>query len=172
MSDEPQKKQDDGMEEEKKEIQSASGKTIEEMAGEHFNNWKRALADYDNLKKEVAREKTEMGQFAKGLAAMSFLEVYDNFKKALQHQPKLEEKEADVKNWVLGLSFIKKQFAETLKELGIEEIKTVGEKFDPKLHEAIGEEEGEKTGVIVKEIEGGYTAGGKILKAAKVIVSK
>src|SRR3989339_1135740 len=122
MSDEPQKKQDDGMEEEKKEIQSASGKTIEEMAGEHFNNWKRALADYDNLKKEVAREKTEMGQFAKGLAAMSFLEVYDNFKKALQHQPKLEEKEADVKNWVLGLSFIKKQFAETLKELGIEEI--------------------------------------------------
>lgn len=140
---------------------------------EYLNNWKRALADYDNLKRETAKEKAEMVKFAQGLAAMNFIEVYDNYKKALAHKPDATDSKA-VEQWLAGVEHIKKQFVETLKQLGIEEIKTVGEKFDPALHEAVGEEtiEGGNEGEIVKEIEGGYKMGEKVIKAAKVIVSK
>jgi len=61
-----------------------------------------------------------------------------------------------------------------LKNYQVEEIKTVGEKFDPRFHEAIGEEEseGSEPGTILKEVEGGYKRGDKVIKPARVIVSK
>lgn len=140
---------------------------------EYLNNWKRALADYDNLKRETAKEKVEMVKFAQAMSAMNFIEVYDNYKKALAHKPNADDSKS-VEQWFVGVEHIKKQFVETLKQLGIEEIKTVGEKFDPAMHEAVGEEavEGGDDGEIVKEIEGGYKMGEKVIKAAKVVVSK
>ncbi|MEK7189977.1 MAG: nucleotide exchange factor GrpE [Patescibacteria group bacterium] len=139
----------------------------------YLANWKRALADYDNLKRETTREKAEMVKFAQAMSAMNFIEVYDNYKKALAHKPNAADSKS-VEQWFVGVEHIKKQFVETLKQLGIEEIKTVGEKFDPAMHEAVGEEvvEGGDEGQIVKEIEGGYKMGEKVIKAAKVIVCK
>ena len=56
----------------------------------------------------------------------------------------------------------------------MEEIKTVGEKFDPKFHESVGEEavEGKEHGLIVKEIDGGYVMRGRVVKVAKVVIAK
>lgn len=160
---------------------------------EYLNNWKRALADYDNLKKETAKEREEMGKFAMGMAAMSFLEVFENYKKAMGHQPDLDmtkeikeikeiteiedkvlPKLKEVGQWLEGVGHIKNQFADVLKQMGVEEIKTVGEKFNPAFHEAVGEEkiEGKEAGMIVREVEGGYKMGERTVKAAKVIVSK
>jgi len=179
MSDEPQKNQDEEIEKEDNNTNPPEPeKTIEEVAEEYFNNWKRALADYDNLKKSIAREKVEMAQFAKGLAAYDFAAIYDNFKKAAAHLPEagedFEEYKKKVSQWALGIDFIKKQFAETLKQLGLEEIKITGEKFNPSWHEALGEEavEGVEPGLVLKEIEGGYKMGDKVIKAAKVVISK
>lgn len=139
----------------------------------YLNNWKRALADYDNLKRETAKEKAEMVKFAQAMSAMNFIEVYDNYKKALEHKPNATDGKS-VEQWFAGVEHIKKQFVETLKQLGIEEIKTVGEKFDPAWHEAVGEEavDGRDDGEILKEVEGGYKMGEKVIKAAKVIVNK
>jgi len=140
--------------------------------------WKCALADYDNLKKDIAREKAEIGRFASALAASEFAGIYDNFKKAFGHLPdageNCEEYKKKVEQWAAGIDFIKKQFGETLKQSGLEEIKTVGEKFNPALHETMGEEDGagQPAGIVLKEIEGGYKIGDKVIKAAKVIVSK
>ncbi|MCX6779282.1 MAG: nucleotide exchange factor GrpE [Candidatus Magasanikbacteria bacterium] len=179
MSEEPQKTKDEEVEEEKNNANLVEPKkTIEEVAEEYFNNWKRALADYDNLKKSIAREKVEMAQFARGMAAYEFASIYDNFKKAAAHLPEAgedcEEYKKKIGQWAVGIDFIKKQFGETLKQLGLEEIKTAGEKFNPTWHEAAGEEmvEGVEPGLVLKEIEGGYKMGDKVVKAAKVIVSK
>jgi molecular chaperone GrpE len=114
---------------------------------------------------------SEMGIFNE------FMPVYENFKKAFEHHPELSEADEahkQMKNWTDGIGFIMKQFHEVLKSHGIEEIKTVDEKFDPNLHEAAGEEqvEGKEAGVIIREVAGGYKMKDKIIKAAKVIVSK
>lgn len=135
--------------------------------------WKRALADYDNLKKETLKEKEAIGKFASALAAMEFTMVYDNYKKALVHKPEITDSKK-VEQWIIGVEHIKNQFVSILKQMGVEEIKTVGEKFDPQFHEAVGEEEAtdQKPGVIIKEVDGGYKIGERVVKAAKVIISK
>lgn len=150
---------------------------------EEEKEWKseylHALADYDNLKKNVAKEKIEMGTFAKGMAGVEFTAVYDNYKKALAHRPNLDEiKETpagkNVEQWLVGVEYIKKQFIEALSQMGVEEIKTVGEKFDPAYHEAIGEAESKdvEPGIILQEVDGGYKMGDRVIKAARVIISK
>jgi molecular chaperone GrpE len=67
-----------------------------------------------------------------------------------------------------------KQFGDVLKAHNVEEIKTAGEKFDPKFHEAVGEEEDEKfeSGSVIRELQSGYVMGGRVVKTAKVIIAK
>ncbi|EKD43485.1 MAG: GrpE protein(hsp-70 cofactor) [uncultured bacterium] len=79
-----------------------------------------------------------------------------------------------MKSWTDGIGYIMKQFGDVLKNHGIEEIKTVGEKFDPTIHESVGEEEMEEkeSGMIVREVSGGYKMGDKIVKVARVIIAK
>lgn len=176
MANEPQKQP----EENGTTNQSSTNNTdeVEKRIAELETNWKRALADYDNLKRTTAQEKTEMGKFASAMAAYEFAGIYDNFKKAASHLPEagndFEDYKKKVSQWAAGIEFIKKQFGETLKQLGLEEIKTVGERFNPVWHEAVGEEtaENNEDGQVVREIEGGYKIGDRVVKAAKVVVSK
>jgi molecular chaperone GrpE len=61
-----------------------------------------------------------------------------------------------------------------LKKYNVEEIKTVGQKLDTRFHDAAGDEvvEGKEPGIIIREIDGGYTMGGRVIKAARVIIAK
>jgi molecular chaperone GrpE len=78
-----------------------------------------------------------------------------------------------VKNWIDGIGFIMKQFENVLKNYNVEEIKTIGEMFNPEQHEAIGQEDSDKPEhTILKEVDAGYMMKGKIIKVAKVIVAK
>lgn len=140
---------------------------------EYKLGWQRAQADYVNLQKETAKQKSEWMQMIKGDILESFIPVYDNFKKAFS----FSSGDGDAKqfeNWKKGIEYIMKQFGDVLKQNSIEEIKTVGEMFDPRFHEIVGEEEVENVPAhqIVKEMDGGYKAGEKVLKVAKVIVAK
>ena len=140
---------------------------------EYKLGWQRAQADYVNLQKETAKQKSEWVQMMKGDIFESFIPVYENFKKAFAHS----SGEGDVKqfeNWKKGIEYIKKQFGDVLKQNDIEEIKTVGEIFDPRFHEIVGEEESEgaKEHEIIREVDGGYKVGDKVIKVAKVIVAK
>ncbi len=143
---------------------------------EYLQGWQRAKADYENLKREVERERKEMGIFARTMVAMDFIPIYDNFKKASAHEPKLTESEESklFKQWMNGILHIKSQFKEVLKQIGIEEIPSVGEQFDPHLHESVEEREssGILAGQIIAEVSGGYKMGERILQAAKVIIAK
>lgn len=142
-------------------------------AEEYKSGWQRALADYKNLQKESADMRSVWAKASEQYILEEFIPVYENFKKAFSHRENLNE-ENGWKQWAEGIGHIKKQFGDILKTYQVEEIKTIGEKFDPRFHEAVGEEEseGNESGTVLKEIEGGYKRGGKVIKPARVIISK
>lgn len=149
---------------------SAELKLAHEKMEEYMNGWKRAKADYLNLKRESEKKEQEMIQYANAGLILQILPIFDNFKLAWNHIPAEYEKS----DWITGLGHIKKQFADFLKELGIEEIKTVGEQFNPEMHEAVAKEkkEGYTADVVFEEVKSGYTLYGKVLEPAKVKVAE
>lgn len=139
-------------------------------AEEHLDGWKRAKADYLNLKKDSQKEKEELIKFSNAALVIEVLPIYDHLKLAFNHLPK----ELENNEWVKGIAGIKKQTQGFLESLGIKEIKTVGEKFDPNFHEAVAHEkkDGFKTDIIFEEVKPGYVTEGKVLYPAKVKVAK
>ncbi len=137
-------------------------------AEEYLAGWKRAMADYANREKELGREKTEIAEYAVADAAGDFLPVLDNLKQAMAHVPE-DQREL---GWVKGISFIVRQFEETLKAHGVTPFASLGTPFDPGRHEAVGEEEGAAPGTVTREVAAGYEMRGKVLRPAKVVVGK
>ena len=146
---------------------------VKSEAEEYKANWQRALADYRNLQKETAAMRSQWAQMSEENILQNFIPVYENFKKAFG-APLSANGEKQWENWKQGIEYIMKQYGDVLKSYNVQEIKTVGEKFDPRLHEAVSEEEvgGQEAGVILKEVEGGYKMGDRVIKPARVIISK
>jgi len=126
------------------------------------NKYLRALADYQNLLKQSAKDREEFVRYAIGDFLQDILPVYDHLKMSINGL-----KEEELKNpWVEGVKYVLKQFKDVLETKGIEEIKTVGEKFNHETMEAL-----DGTGDIVKqEVMTGYKLNGKVIRHAKVIV--
>ncbi|RJR31663.1 nucleotide exchange factor GrpE [Candidatus Parcubacteria bacterium] len=162
--------------EEKKEKNEFKDDTLRQLeecrkkSEEYLNGWKRAKADYINYKKEKEKEFIDLVKFANAGLILELLPILNNFKEARKHLPK----ELENSEWVKGVFSIKRQLKDMLKNLGIEEIRTVGEKFDPAMHEAVAEEvkEGIPAGQIIEEVKPGYKLHEKVIQAAKVKVAK
>ncbi|MCD4705496.1 nucleotide exchange factor GrpE [bacterium] len=130
----------------------------------------RALADYQNLLKQTAKEKQEFAKYANANLIVEILPVLNNFKMAVKHIPE-DQKDSQ---WIQGITHIQNQLLSVLSANGIEEIKTVGEKFNPELHEAVesdNHKNSDKKGIIIKEVIPGYKMNGKVIIPAKVIVN-
>ncbi|MDO8669247.1 MAG: nucleotide exchange factor GrpE [Candidatus Buchananbacteria bacterium] len=147
------------------ELEEAKIQIAENLAG-----WQRAQADYANFKKETESRQKDVIEFANAAFMAEVLPIYNHFKLALGHIPK-EQMKLD---WVVGLAHIKKQFQDFLRKYKIEEIKTIGEKFDHNFHEAVAyeEKEGYESDIVFAEVQPGYTLGDKILVPAQVKVAK
>lgn len=144
-------------------------KELEAKCEEYLNGWKRAKADYQNLEKEMSNRLSQTGELATALILAKFLPLVDNMARALSHVP-VEEKD---KEWASGLTQIEKQFTQILSDLQIKKISALGVKFDPKIHEAIGERESDgEEGMVLEEAQAGYIWKDKVLRPAKVIVGK
>lgn len=126
------------------------------------HKYKRALADYHNLIKQNDKDKQEFVKYAINDFLQEILPVYDHLKMSLISLSDDESKSP----WVEGVKHVLKQFKDVLKNKGIEEIKTVGEKFDHNTMEAV-EGKGEK---VKKEIMPGYRLNGRVIRPARVIV--
>lgn len=163
------KQHDDKLEatpdEQSTELEQKAAKAEEYLAG-----WQRAKADYSNYKKEAEKRQQEIIQFANAGLMADLFPIIDNLKLAMRHVPE----EAQQQPWFTGFAHITKQIAEFLEKFGIVEIKTVGEKFNPELHEAISHEEKDGFGsdIIFEEAQPGYTMHGKVLQPARVKVAK
>ncbi len=140
-------------------------------SADYKSGWQRCKADYQNLLREVDEQKKDWAAWSELRVLEEFIPVYDNLKKAFAHHPENGE-DKKWPNWAQGIGFIKKQFGDILQAHQIEEIKTVGELFDPRLHESVGEEISDAPEhTIIREVDGGYMMKGKVVKVAKVIVS-
>ncbi|MBF8280271.1 MAG: grpE [Candidatus Magasanikbacteria bacterium] len=146
--------------------------TTDNREQEYLDGWKRAKADYENLLKEVTNERLQMGAFALAKVVEEFLPVYDHLKMAIKAAP-TGDGEA-LKNWRDGITHIASEFAEVLKRLGVQEIIAAGEKFDPAIHETVGESAagGVEAGTVIRELESGYRVNNRVIKPAKVIIAK
>ncbi len=158
---------------EKKELEKCEKQKEEYLAG-----WQRARADFLNYKKEEMERIGGIVFYAQEGMILKILPVLDNFDRAEKKLPDDLKNNPDIK----GILQIKNQVQDFLKNYGIETIKTIGQKFDPNFHEAVenvhaetlakaGVEIKEK-GIIVEEVQKGYLIQGKVLRAARVKVSK
>ncbi len=137
---------------------------------EYLNGWRRAQADFLNYKKKESERTKELIRFNNEKFILKLLPVLDNFSVAEENMPDDLKKD----KWVEGILKIKNQISDFLKNQGVEEIKSLGEKFDPNFHEAIAmaEKKGKESGLIIEEIQKGYLLEGKVLRPAKVKVVK
>jgi molecular chaperone GrpE len=108
------------------------------------------------------------GANAKADTILPVLQVYDLFKMAVTAAENSDDMEV-VKQ---GLSMIKSEFTKAMEDLGVKEINSVGQKFDPSCHEAVATEPSEEEEeTIIKQWQAGYKLGEKILRPATVVVS-
>jgi molecular chaperone GrpE len=126
----------------------------------------RALADYDNYRKRVERERGETARAALVEPLRQFLGVADNLDRALRSGGSLEDLRS-------GVEMILRQTGDLLRRLGVEEVPAVGEPFDPTLHEAVLRVEDPEVDeqVVSEEFQKGYRYHGRLLRPAMVKVA-
>ncbi|PIY95581.1 MAG: nucleotide exchange factor GrpE [Candidatus Kerfeldbacteria bacterium CG_4_10_14_0_8_um_filter_42_10] len=142
---------------------------VQKQAEEYLNGWKRAKADYINFKREAEKKQKELIEFATAGLLLELLPLVDQFKQAFRHLP-AEQKDDE---WIKGIRHIQSNLNKLIENFGIKEIKTVGEKFNPEQHEAVGEVESDQDeGTVVEEVKTGFRMHDKVLIPAEVKVSK
>ena len=138
-----------------------------EKAEKYLANWQRSQADFDNYKKRSEQEIGEVIEFAISALISNLLPVMDDLERALASVPaELEES-----NWTEGIKLIYNKFKATLEGQGLTEIEAKGEPFDPRLHEAVMQKEGEE-GMVIEEGQKGYKFRGKVIRPSLVIVGR
>ncbi len=131
----------------------------------------RERADATNVRNRAEQDKLQLSGYYKALVIKEFLPTIDNFERAIKVNQNADQKD----DFLKGLESIYKQFTQTLSKLGVERIKTVGELFDPELHEAVtmDDREGSSTAseeVVSEELQSGYRMGDEVIRHAMVRV--
>lgn len=148
---------------------SASPDDWEKKAQEYLAGWKRAQADYQNLRKSVEQERVDIMKYANEALLQDLVPLMDHYNMAFKSIPEAEKKSS----WLKGVEHIAQNFKQTLQQYGVTFISTVGKKFDPMQHESVGEVVSEQPeGVIVEEVQTGCMLHGKVIQPAKVKISK
>lgn len=125
-------------------------------------------AELVNYKARTEKDKAQIGKFARRDLLIQLLPILDNVDRALSHVPE----DLEDHSYIKGIRGVSKQLAGELETLGVEKIKTVGEPFDPELHEAVlveGEGDSEE---IIEEMQAGYKLNGDVVRHAMVKIKR
>lgn len=152
----------------KEEYEALKAKSEERDA---FNDkYVRAHAEFENVRKRIEKDKVDFIKYANENFIYEFLPIIDNLEMAEKHIKEAK----DFKAVQDGVDMIQLQIQNFLKDIGLERMKTLGEKFDPHMHEPIetieADDKGE--GIIVAELKPGYKFNGKLLRPAAVKIVK
>lgn len=140
---------------------------LQQQIAELTEALQRERADATNIRRRHEEELAGLRTRLKVNVVEELLPVVDNFERALKHVPD-DLKEND---YIKGVQGVVKQFEKTLGDIGVERIKTVGEVFDPHLHEAVSMEEGEgDQEIVIEELQAGYKLGNDVIRHAMVRV--
>ena len=135
----------------------------------------RSVAELDNYRKRVDREKEQLRKFGIANFAKELLAVADNLRRALESGPsELVGADEKVKNLIVGVEMTEKELLGAFEKSGVRQINPLGEKFDYNFHQAMFEVEAEdkEPGIVVQVLQPGYAIEDRILRAAMVGVSK
>ena len=126
----------------------------------------RLMADFQNYKRRVEKEKSDIYAYANEKIVSELLNVIDNFERALQH-------ECADERYVEGMQMIFKQFAGVLEKAGLEEITAEGEDFDPNFHNAVMTEDNPEfgSGKVTEVLQKGYLLNKKVIRPSMVKVN-
>lgn len=154
--------------------QEAIRRELEERRREAERNWDqflRARADFDNYRRRMEREAERLAERGRQQLLLEFLEVVDNFQRALMPQVLAA---ADPDGLRRGLELIARQLDNLLGKEGVEPIEAVGKPFDPRLHEAVAvwECEDVEQETVTDEMQKGYLYRGEVLRPARVRVAR
>jgi molecular chaperone GrpE len=128
-------------------------------------------AEMDNYRKRMEREKENLLKYGNEKVLSDLLDVVDNFERTIDMLK--GDTDQKIKNIVVGLDMVKKQFLDTVSKHGLTSVESVGKDFDPNFHEAMAQEyvEGKKPNEVVREFQKGYILNGRLVRPAKVVVS-
>jgi molecular chaperone GrpE len=141
-----------------------------EERDEYYGKWLKVHAEYENTRKRIEKEKWEHMKFSNEELISQLFPIVDNFDMALSAMEKAKDKEAVM----VGIKLVQKEFHKILDENGVEKIKTVGEHFDPNIHDAVSivTTKEHPDGLILEEVRAGYTLNKRLLRPAQVRVAK
>ena len=138
---------------------------LQKQLAQAQDQYQRVLAEYANYKRRTDQEKEQLGAFVKGEALKAILPGIDNLERAVGSP--------DGPEYRKGVEMVIRQFMETLTALGLEEIKALGEVFDPELHNAVMREDadGVEPETVTEVYQKGYRLSGRVLRPAMVKVA-
>lgn len=140
---------------------------LQQQIGDLTEALQRERADATNIRRRHDEQLASLRVSTKAHIVKDLLPIIDNFERALKHVP---EELAD-NDYIKGVQGVVKQFEKTLGDIGVERIKTLGEPFDPHIHEAISMEEGESgEELVTEELQSGYRLGDDVIRHAMVRV--
>ncbi len=150
----------------KEEVVEVKDDTTKQELEEITDRYKRLMAEFDNFKKRSTKEREMLYTSLKSDIVTSILPVVDNLEKAAVAP-------TEDQNYKQGVEMVHKQLMDTLSSFGVEEIKTVGETFNPEYHEAVSSVQDETLGEkeIKEEFRKGYKIGEKVIRHSMVVVA-
>ena len=151
--------------------EDSAGETAEDGGEKEDGDAKylRLAADFQNFRRRVEKEKSDIYAYANEKIALDIIDVMDNFERALQHSEECADKQ-----FVEGIGKIDKQLKSVLDKNNIVEIKAEGEDFDPNFHNAVTSEENSdfESGKVIQALQKGYTLNDKVIRPSMVRVAQ
>lgn len=152
-------------------IATDDSEAIKKEMAEYKDKYLRLLAETENMRKRMQKERQELTQYAIEKIISEFLNPIDHMENALKFT---QDQSDEVKHWGLGFQMILTQFKDVLASNGVKPFESEGQPFDPHLHEAVETIENSQfeSGVVVKEFIRGYKVGDRIIRPSRVQVAK
>ena len=139
---------------------------------EFKEKWLRVVAELDNVRKRSSRELVQSRKFAQADVLRAFLDIQDNFERALQSAPD-EADAGSMASFREGVELIHQKLRGVLKDKGVSPMEVLETEFDPTYHEAVGQlpRDGVEPGLVIEVVQQGYHYGEMVLRPARVIIS-
>lgn len=165
----PENHQDDAQQEQPTNGASET-EALQAQLKEANNKYLYLYAEFDNYKKRVIKERSDQIKWGHEAMVRDLLQVADNLDRALEHTTNQDA-------LVQGIRMVNQQLKDTLSRYGVQAVESLGKKFDPEQHEAVGQEkiaagqDGHEDGSIIREHQKGYKLHGRLLRPARVVVA-
>jgi molecular chaperone GrpE len=147
---------------------------LKAKAAEYLEGWQRARAEFANYKRRVEKEQGETYQNATARVIARFLDVNDDFDRALREKPADPADAEAMARWAAGVELIQRKLHNILEAEGVERMPAEGQPFDPTLHEAVTHEDSDEhePGQVIGVVRQGYRLGERVIRPAMVRVAK